>query len=158
MSGKWDRPDVPHRDWYCVNIYDHNKPDWICEMCDYQPVRYVHVMEHQNYGTLKVGCICAGRMEQDIERARQREAQFTGTIKRRSKWLGRRWQTSASGNEYINTDGFNIVVFPRGGSWSGRIEYRDTGKTIFSQKRYQTSQQAKLAAFDAIVGLKKQMK
>ena len=73
-TGKWTQPGVPHKGWVCVDIEDLGSPDHICEMCEIQDVRYVHVMEHANYAeTLRVGCICAGHMEENLVGARLRE-------------------------------------------------------------------------------------
>jgi hypothetical protein len=69
-TGKWRRPGVPHKGWQCIDIEDLEEPCHVCEMCEVQIVRYVHTMFHPDYGTLEVGCICAGYMEQDLVGAR----------------------------------------------------------------------------------------
>jgi hypothetical protein len=67
----------------------------------------------------------------------------------------RQWKTSQKGNPYINADGFNIIVFQRAdGGWGGRIEDRATTQSIMSRRRYETENQAKLAAFDTMIFLK----
>jgi hypothetical protein len=39
----------------------------VCEMCESQTIRYVQHMEHPDYpDVLKVGCICAGHMEENL--------------------------------------------------------------------------------------------
>jgi hypothetical protein len=44
-------------------------------MCERAEVRYVHVMTHPDFdGELEVGCVCAGRMEEDYKAAEEREA------------------------------------------------------------------------------------
>jgi hypothetical protein len=83
--GKWSQAGVPHRGWTCIGVDDLEEPDHTCEMCEHAEVRYVHVMTHPDYGggeaELLVGCICAGRMEEDYQQAKEREAEF----KRRQK-------------------------------------------------------------------------
>ena len=72
-TGKWTQPGVPHKGWVCVDIEDLGSPDHVCEMREVQDVRYVHLMTHPDYaGKLRVGCICAGHMEGDSSRARDR--------------------------------------------------------------------------------------
>lgn len=62
---------------------------------------------------------------------------------------------STSGNEFLNTtDGFNIVVYPKGSIWGARVEHRASGYQRTSKLPYQTLDQAKLAAFDAMIGMK----
>ena len=73
--GKWSQGGVPHKGWSCIDIDDVGDDFVTCQMCETQPVRYVHTMEHPDYpDTLDVGCVCAGNMEQDYEAAREREA------------------------------------------------------------------------------------
>src|SRR5262245_58588209 len=93
-TGKWRLPGVPHKGWQCLDVEDLDEPSFICEMCEVQIIRYVHHMWHDDYGGLKVGCICAGHMEQDIVGARRREASFKLTLARRRRWLSRRWYSN----------------------------------------------------------------
>jgi hypothetical protein len=48
-TGKWTQPGVPHRGWYCVYVEDLGEPDRYCDMCETQPIRYVHYMQHHDY-------------------------------------------------------------------------------------------------------------
>ena len=153
--GKWSKPGVPQKGWLCTGIEDLGAPNKVCEMCETQRIRYVHYMEHPAYpDTLGVGCICAGHMEQDHEAARNRERSIKSSAHRRSKWLKRKWKESARGNPYINTDGFNIVLYKQGRQWSGTITNRQTEEKHHARRRYDTLDQAKLAAFDGMIFLK----
>jgi hypothetical protein len=156
MSGKWSVPGFPHKGWTCISVEDLEAPDAVCEMCETQEIRYVHHMQHPDYlGVLEVGCVCAEHMEENYEAPRRREQNLRNASRRRSRWLGRKWKTSQKGNPYINADGFNIIVFQRAdGGWGGRIEDRATTQSIMSRRRYETENQAKLAAFDTMIFLK----
>ena len=124
-TGKWTQPGVPHKGWTCVDIEDLGATNHVCEMCETQEVRYVHLMTHPDYEeTLRVGCICAGHMEEDLVGARHREVAFKAISSRRARWLSRAWRRSMAGNQYLNTDGFNVVVFRVGGGWSARLSLR----------------------------------
>ncbi len=125
-------------------------------MCEAQDIRYVHYMEHPNFLlTLGCGCVCAEKMEEDYVGPRQREAALKASVGRRKRWLSRKWSVSSNGNDYLNTDGFNITVFQkRDLSWGGRIENRASGELVLSRRIYKTSDHAKLAAFDAMIFLK----
>jgi hypothetical protein len=113
-------------------------------------------MEHASYSeTLRVGCVCAGHMEEDLVGARQREADYKSDRSRRVRWLQRSWRISASGNEFLNTnDGFNVVIYSRGEIWGGRVEHRASGYQRVSKRPYGTSDEAKLAVFDTMIGMK----
>lgn len=155
-SGKWAQAGVPHKGWRCVDIEELEQQEHLCEMCEARLVRFVHVMENDRFdGALRVGCVCAGHMEGDIEGARSREASFKNSRSRRSRWLSRSWRTSAAGNPYLNTnDGFNVVVYRQGAAWGARVEHRTSGFSRSSRQRHSTADAAKLAAFDAMVGMK----
>jgi hypothetical protein len=154
MSGKWDDPSVPKKNWTCNNVEDLGDLIAVCEMCEVQEIRYVHSMEHPDYpDILEVGCICAGHMEEDYAAARRRETNLKNMARRRSKWLARAgWRTSQKGNDYINAVGFNVVVFGNENAWLMRIKDIDSDeKPFFSRESFETKERSKLAAFDKIV-------
>jgi hypothetical protein len=129
----------------------------LCEMCEVILVRFVHTMSHLDYETLDVGCICAGHMEEDLIGAHKREAGFKNRSSRRAHWLTREWRTSYAGNNYINTDGFNIVVYPTGATWGARVKHRESGQERLSRRPYASPEHAKLAAFDVMLQMKLQL-
>jgi hypothetical protein len=153
-TGKWCEPGVPHRGWRCVNIEDNEEQDFLCEMCEAMHIRYIHTMEHDEHKPLRVGSICAGNMEQDLVRAREREADFKKRQARRKNWLTRSWRVSAAGNDFINVDGFNITVYPVKDYWGGRVLERSSGRFRISKLRYETEETAKLAAFNAMINMR----
>jgi hypothetical protein len=137
-------------------VEDLGAPDAICQMCEVQEIRYVHTMTHSDYAaSLDVGCVCAEKMEDDYVGPRRREKALRSAAGRKMRWLSREWKVSSRGNDYINTGGFNITVYPHGdGTWGGRIEERDSGRVQHSRRRYPTDEAAKLAAFDGMIFLK----
>lgn len=64
----WKRDDVSKDGWTCEGVTDLGASVGVCEMCGHQIIRYVHHMAHPNYRSLDVGCICAGKMEGNIEK------------------------------------------------------------------------------------------
>lgn len=117
-----------------------------CEMCGQERVRFVHVVEHDDYpGKLNVGCVCAEKMSGDYVNPRHQEAKLKSKAIRKGKWLTRKWRSSKSGNEFINVGEYNLTVFPdqfRPGKWKYKVDNH------FSPQSYQTSDQAKLALFE----------
>lgn len=154
--GKWSQRGVPHKGWSCVDVEDLGEPSETCEMCEVQEIRYVHVMTHPEYpASVRAGCVCAGHMEGDLEAAKTRERVRRNASARRSRWLERAWRVSRSGNPYLNTDGYNIVVYSEGTNrWRARITHRQTGAARTSRLAYGTADGAKLAAFDGLIWLK----
>ena len=120
----WKCDDVPHSGWSCVGISDLGEPAGICEMCGYQIIRYVHHMVHPAYRSLDVGCICAGKMEGDVEKAKKRENDFKRKESRRNNFVKRKWKISKNGNQYLKIKDHVVVLFrhKNGRDWMYSID------------------------------------
>ena len=110
--GKWSMPNIPHKGWACIDIEDLGEPSSVCEMCESQPIRYVHYMKHSEYeDVLRVGCICAGKMEENYSGAKIRDDFMRKRSAKRLRWINNsRWKISLKGNDWIKTDGYFIVM------------------------------------------------
>lgn len=158
-SGKWREPGFPHKGWSCVDVQDLEDPLHTCEVCETSSVRYVHWLTHPNYPQqLGAGCVCAGHLTEDLVGAQNREKSAVNIAKRRAKWLTRKWRVSGNGNPFLNTDGYNVVVFRRKGAvplFGYRIVRRDeTEAAAWSPKDLPSEDMAKLAALPAMLALK----
>ena len=152
--GKWSDPGVPHRGWHCIDLEDLGEPLQQCEMCEAQEIRYVHHMKHPAYPkTLGVGCVCAGHMEQDLLGARARDALIQARASKRRRWLTRRWKVSAKGNEWLQTDGYRVIVYPKASAWGVTVVDVATDGTTHGRRFHPSPDRAKLAAFDFITRL-----
>ena len=109
-TGKWAEAGVPHRGWSCLGVDDVEDALELCQMCEAREVRFVHVMENPRYpNVLRVGKVCAGHMEGDVDGALLREREFKNIAARRANWVTRTWRTSAQGNSYVRADGFHVT-------------------------------------------------
>lgn len=152
--GKWSLRGVPHKGWVCVEVEDLGEPATVCEMCETQTIRYVHYMQHSAYEhILRVGCICAGKMEGNLAEAQRRDDTMKSRAGKRQRWLNRRWKISAKGNEYIIAEGYIVTIFRKDGDWKASIKEKDGDRTIWSRRKYQTISEIKLASFDYITKL-----
>ena len=157
-TGKWREASVPHKGWTCAGIGDRGDSSSVCEMCERQAIRYVHCMRHPDYaGELGVGCVCAGRMEEDYEGAKRREGALKNAAGRRRRWLARPWNTSRNGNSYVNVDGYNVVVFStpasvRFPSWGFKVTSPAGG--FITERGLLSEDAAKLNALDAMNSIK----
>lgn len=152
MSGKWDKRGIPHKGWRCTFIVDlggDRKPGEkieyeTCSMCGQEKIRYVHYMEHSDYpDTLRVGCICAAKMEGNYLAAKDRERVARNRASRRARWLSRKWRLSSKGNEYLNLNEGNIGVYrTKYGKWGFWINRK------FYKEYYTRKDDAKMALFD----------
>lgn len=156
--GKWSEPDVPKKGWSCVDIDDLGEPSQVCEMCETQDIRYVHVMEHPNYPQLlQVGCVCAEHMEEDYVRPREREKRLKRVARRRPAWGQREWQSSRQGNPYINIEGYNLTVFPKNDGFGVVVTNRQTEAARVGKKTFLDEAAAKAAALNALVWAKEHL-
>ena len=142
----WKRDDVPHSGWTCTGVTDLGAPVGICEMCGYQIIRYVHHMIHPAYHPLDVGCVCAGKMEGDIEKARKRENGLKNKEARRNNFIKRKWKTSKNGNQYLKIKDHIIVLYKQKNKsgWKYSIDSKFCG-TVFTSR-----EEALNAAFEAL--------
>ena len=151
--GKWSQQGVPHKGWEYCGFTDLEDLDGTCEMCETQSIRYVHYMEHPDYGAvLGVGSVCAGYMEEDYAAAHKREKRAQSIARRRTTWMNAKWRTSSNGNSFLNRKGFNIVVSSRFGPWGYLIRKRQ-GEGSWSKSGFASEDDAKLAAFKCYVEL-----
>lgn len=141
----WKRKDVPQTGWVCTGITDLGEPIGICEMCGHQIIRYVHHMEHPSYKNLNVGCVCAGKMEGDVERAKQREKDFKNKQQRKDNFYKRKWKISKNNNRYVKIKDHLIVLYynKKYDNWKYSID------NVFCPEVYRTYDDVIAGAFEA---------
>lgn len=153
MSGKWDDPTVPNKGWYCVEVYDSCEYDeglhFVCEMCETQLIRYIHVMSNLRYsGLLECGCICAGRMEGSEERAKARES----IARKRDKFPDRaNWNISKKGNHYIRVDGYVVTIYRGGGGYKVSINGPQDEQVRFFDMIYNDVRTAQKGSYENLM-------
>jgi len=154
MSGKWENHNVPHNGWECIDIQDLGTPAMVCQMCEHEIIRYAHYMRHSDYNTtLVVGCVCAGRMEGDSQKARKRDSFMKSRMNKRKNWLGRKWKISQKGNQYIKSDGFIVIMTKRNGVWYACVKSENGNFNKWSSQKSTSENEMKLAAFDCLTNV-----
>lgn len=144
-TNNWKDPDWPKDGWHLNDVIDLGEPIHECEACGSEKVRYVHVLTHASAGQCEAGCVCAGRMIGDPDKAKSLETSVRNKSARRERWLTRRWKISGRGNQYMTLDNCNLTVFPskyRQGQWSWSID------GTFSKGSFPTPEAAKLDLFE----------
>ena len=156
-TGKWAQQGVPHKGWKCIDYYDIRDTSdslVICEMCERQEIRYIHVMRHDNYpDDLEVGCVCAEHMEQGYSTpnsaARSREGKLGRRGSRRRNWLNlNAWNTRPNGNMTISKKNLRATVYFKFGKWSWVFNQGDNSH--FASSKFNECDQARLDLFDAM--------
>ncbi len=146
----WNRDDVPKTGWVCTGVTDLGAPVGVCEMCGHQIIRYVHHMDHPDFRSLGVGCICAGKMEGNIERAKKREQDFKSKELRKANFKGRQWKTSKKSNSYLKIKDHLVVLYHH--SQKDTWKYAIDG--VFCPEVYYTRESAMDAIFEALEKLR----
>lgn len=151
-TGKWTTPGVPQKGWDWVDTINLEDLREICEMCECREIRYVHIMKHTNFaGTIRAGRECAAKMGEDYAGACRREQELKSRSSRKQNWMRREWRVSAAGNDFVNVNGFNIVLIEAPSGWRIRILDTHTDQKQNSAKRYLTKEQAIAGAFDGLL-------
>ena len=103
-------------------------------------------MEHPSYRRINAGCICAGKMEGDVEGAVRREAEYKNFQKRRQNFINRKWKVSRNSNSYIKVKDRLVVLYynERYNDWKYSLD------GVFCSESYKCREDAMGAAFDRL--------
>jgi len=117
-------------------------------MCGKERIRYVHIMRHNEFGELRVGCGCAAKMEEDYDNPRTRDDEARKKAARRSNFIKRDWRRNENGNYTLRYKGDNITIMKNKFGPGFGVIYK--GKPIWEYKgrRNMDLDTAKRAAFD----------
>jgi hypothetical protein len=141
---------APVSDWYCSGVIDikEDEPDAPlaqCDVCGCEKIRFIHVMEHDDFCIpLYVGCICAGVMEGDILKAKERDRLMKNRAKRKKNFMSKKWEVLRNGDYLLNYKYNRITIRKNGSAYSVKVNgqlKRETLNSILS---------AKYAAFEMI--------
>lgn len=93
QGGLWADPNVPKSgwDWCDPPTTDRGEPVHICEMCQWKRVRYVQHLVHARTGMrLDVGCVCAGAMTGNPDKAQKLEGTMVNRVRRNQRYSAER--------------------------------------------------------------------
>jgi hypothetical protein len=146
---KWN---APLENWECIRVVDIFEDDdavsfSTCDVCGCSQVRYEHHMVHEDYfDVVKVGCICAGIMEGDILKAKERDRLMKNRSKRRKNFVKKEWQ-HMWGNTYKRTYKKKDLYITAIGS-TYKVSVGSDVATIYKGKPIRSFFSAMYAAFD----------
>lgn len=89
--GLYSQPGFRHKGWIGVDVEDREEPNEICQACQRQQVRYVHILHHpdeseaNNFGRLEAGCVCAGFLTEDYTGAAESERRVRNESERKRR-------------------------------------------------------------------------
>lgn len=152
MAGYWDDPLFFKSGWVCDWVEDLGKDrSAICEMCAVQSIRFIHHLSHPIEGTLRAGCVCAGRLEGDQVVARDREQAARSIAERRERFIASpRWKRSKKGSLTLRQNGLQLVIRSARSSFKASALHGCSGTWMGGRVAYRSIQEACGALFDVI--------
>ncbi|MBM4164963.1 MAG: hypothetical protein FJ222_11080 [Lentisphaerae bacterium] len=158
-----DKLGLPTTGWICTGWTDMGTASSRCELCK-TAIRYVHTMTNTNWREiLRVGCICAAKLEARPGLAELRERFMKNRPANLENFKMGVWKRSAKGNlstEYLGNK-ITLVERPKGANtWeyslnimkSEKYDMKDN-QTVFSKSVFSTFEEAQEAAFDHVIRL-----
>jgi len=92
-----DSIGAPRDGWFCEEVITMPDTDFTCELCDYDRIKYVHVMGHPQWpDKFHVGCVCDGTMSSDLLAAKERDDEAKRKEARRRAFLKKQWEETSS--------------------------------------------------------------
>lgn len=144
---------APCSGWVCENVETMEDATFTCELCDYDRIRYVHVMVHPQWnGKFRVGCVCDGTMSGNMLAAQERDDAAKRRVSRKRAFMKKQWAKHPAG----------IMVLPKTrktitaekDSFRGREFYKVTvgGEPYpwWENRRIGTLDAAKAVAFEVL--------
>lgn len=138
--------------WVCTKVEDirEDDPDCPlseCELCFCDKVRYRHYMEHELYfEPVIVGCICAGILEGDILKAKNRERLMRNRSKRRKNFIKRKWKETLWGAYTRTYKGKSLMITESAGGYI--VNVGSVSVSTYKDKKIKNMLSAMYAAFD----------
>lgn len=141
-TGRWLDDVTPKRGWTFVEIIDTREayervgedpiscpggtnewgdPLFICQMCQREELRYVHVVSHPDHDDLCVGCICDGHMTGDPFGARFEHDQakaLRGAVETAERVFWARVKDPTQSYYSDTLKGFRVNI---GGGWAMQV-------------------------------------
>jgi len=154
--GKWSDAAVPHHNWISVGVEDLRDRQTVCEMCEFQLIRYAHTMRHADYPQdLVVGCDCAGFMSGDHEGVEERDREMRNRGNRLRNFLTKGWKNAGPGTASRVVDGIEVTVHEDAKvGWSGSVLDKRTSRTISSTRKYAGGEELMIAAFAVVESIR----
>jgi hypothetical protein len=87
-----------HKGWTAIDAIDLGEPTGECEACGKVEVRYIHLLTHPEHSSIKVGCVCAGKLTDDYVNPKAREKELRAKVSRKKRqqvkyplWAAYKW-------------------------------------------------------------------
>lgn len=144
---------APRCGWICEDVITMDSATCTCELCNYDRIRFVHVMVHPRWTEkFHVGCVCDGTMSGNMLAAQERDDAAKRREIRRSSFFKKQWGEQTLGF-WVLAKTRNAITAGKG-SFRGRDFYKVTVEGELYQwwenRRIETLEMAKTVAFEVL--------
>lgn len=89
---------APLDGWFCEDVITKPVAEFTCELCDYDRIKYVHVMVHPQWpDKFNVGCVCDGTMSGNMLAAQERDDAAKRRDSRKRAFMKKQWVEHPAG-------------------------------------------------------------
>lgn len=127
------------------------------EKYDGLPLIWAQMWTKRN-GHLKIPEATGGPTIEERLAAHDRRKRKKQIQERRERWKLRKWKKTNKGNPVTRHRHYRIIVFEKDGKWNIAITDLVTNEVEFSRRGYKTCDEAKEAAFDALLYMESKRK
>ena len=144
---------APCSGWVCEDVITMEDATFTCELCDYDRIRYVHVMVHPQWnGEFRVGCVCDGTMSGNMLAAKERDDAAKRKESRKRAFLKKQWVEHPAG--FMVLPKTRRTITAEIDSFRGREFYKVIvgGEPYqwWDNRRIETLESAKAVAFEVL--------
>ena len=142
---------APRSGWICENVETMGDATFTCELCDYDRIKYVHVMLHPQWnGEFRVGCVCDGTMSGNMLAARERDDAAKRRESRKRAFMKKQWVEHPAGFMIKTRKTITAEI----DSFRGREFYKvivgGEAYQWWENRRIETLEAAKVVAFEVL--------
>lgn len=147
----YKKQNFPRDGWSCINVVDHGEAIARCDACGRHRIRHAHMLTHPQWPqTIECGCICAGKLEGDIAKAKRREKIIHRRSARRHKWTDhKQWNLLPNGVWKNDGQGWQSIIYPTPNGWAGLVRHLKIDYEYHCPGNFKEVDEARLAVFDA---------
>lgn len=144
---------APRSGWVCEDVITMDSATFACELCDYDRIKYVHVMLHPQWnGEFRVGCVCDGTMSGNMLAAKECDDAAKRSESRRSAFMKKQWVEHPAGFMVLHKTRKTITA--EKGTFRGREFYKVVigGESYqwWENRRIETLEAAKAVVFEVL--------
>lgn len=132
----------------------------LCDVCNRELARFVHILEHPEHGRVRCGKSCAAKLLGDKNLAKQMDKKAWETGVRKEIFLSKRWKANREkGTWFLFYEGHKITIMKsKFKSESYGILLDGAQIWTWNDKDIRSVDAAKELAFDIIVAAEKRMR